>query len=468
MPLLLQRSSAANSLVPRTADAALPAILEFQWPSTAIVNAPIPRSARGITWVIATMVATLIALFMLIPIDRVVTANGILISQAPTIVVQPLETAIVRSIEVREGQFVRAGDVLAQLDPTFAAADLGALTAKVSSLAAEVARLEAENAGKPFVYSGDDPNMTLQAAIFAHREAEFGFKMDYYKQKIDELSSVIARSRLDARGYRDRLATARDLEQMRGEMEKKKIGSRVNTLAANDNRAEMVRALGNAELTAESSERDLSARTSERDGYTQNWRADISQRLTEARRKLSDAREEFNKATLRRQLVELRADHDATVMSVAKVSVGSVLQSGQQFITLVPANAATEIEANIPGQSHGFVHLGAPVAIKFNTFPFAQYGMAEGTVRVISPNSFSSQDEQRNPTSAVPGSAASVEPFYRARISIDRVGLRNVPADFRLIPGMPVTADIKVGKRTVFEYLLGAVLPVVEEGMREP
>lgn len=468
MQASLQRSSRTIKVRSWETDPTAPAILEFQWPSAAIVNAPVPPSAQGIMWVVATMVAVLIALAALIPVDRVVTANGILVSKTPTIVVQPLETAIVKSIEVREGQAVRAGQVLAQLDPTIAVANFDSLKAQVSSYAAEVARLEAENAGEQFNYSGSDPSMLLQAAMFAHRAAEFTFKVEYYKQKIDVLRAVIARSRLDAEGYRDRLATARNLEKIRQDLENKQLGSKVNTLAANDGRAEMMRALGNAELTAQSSERDLAAQSSERDGYVQNWRADVSQRLTEARRKLSDAKEELSKATLRRQLVELRSEHDATVMSVAKVSVGSVLQSGQQFMTLVPANASLEIEANVAGQSHGFVHVGAPVAIKFNTFPFAQYGMAEGTVRVLSPTSLTSQDEQRNPTSAVAVAPSNTEPFYRARISIDKVALRNLPPDFHLMPGMPVVTDIKVGERTVFQYLMGSVVPILKEGMREP
>src|ERR1700733_3748335 len=82
-------------------DPTLPAILEFQWPSTAIVNAPIPRSARRTTWVIGSMVIALIAVLGVIPIDEVVTASGIVISQSPTIVVQPLDVAIVRSIDIR-------------------------------------------------------------------------------------------------------------------------------------------------------------------------------------------------------------------------------------------------------------------------------------------------------------------------------------------------------------------------------
>jgi hemolysin D len=145
-----------------------------------------------------------------------------------------------------------------------------------------------------------------------------------------------------------------------------------------------------------------------------------------------------------------------------------VLQSGQQFITLVPADAPLEVEANISGQENGFVHLGDPVSIKFDTFPFAQYGMAEGNVRIVSPNSFTAQEEARNPTSAVPNAQSASEPFYRARIAIDHIALRGVPEGFHLIPGMPVSADIKVGKRTVLKYLLGMVLPVAHEGMREP
>src|SRR5207244_11527046 len=162
--------SSANALVLRRRapdDPTLPAILEFQWPSTAIVNAPIPRSARGISWIVTSLVIAMIAVMGMIPVDQVVTAHGIAVSKAPTILVQPLETAIVRSIEVREGQQVHAGDGLARLDPTFAAADLGALTAQVTSLEAEVARLQGEAQGKPFNYAGLNPAMALQGAINA-------------------------------------------------------------------------------------------------------------------------------------------------------------------------------------------------------------------------------------------------------------------------------------------------------------
>ncbi len=185
-------------------DPTLPIILEFQRPSTAIVNAPIPRSARLTSWLIASMITALIAAAGLISIDRVVTAQGIVVSQSPTILVQPLETAIVRSIEVTEGQQVRAGEVLAKLDPTFAAADLGSLAAQVSSLSAEVARLQAEAGGKPFTYDGNDPDWLLQASIYGLRQADFKLIVENYKHKLDELTSMISKAESDIEGYTKR------------------------------------------------------------------------------------------------------------------------------------------------------------------------------------------------------------------------------------------------------------------------
>lgn len=462
--------STAVTVVPQRAsepDLPHPVVLEFMWPSTAIVNAPIPRSARGTTWVIASMVLALTVAMGIIPVDQVVTAPGVIVAQSPTILVQPLETAIVRSIDVREGQTVHAGDLLAHLDSTFAAADLGALTSQVATLKAEVARLQAEVQGKPFTYSGSDPNMVLQASIFGHRHAEFESKVDDYNNRISELNVEITRALADAAGYRSRLGVAANIVQMRQRLQDLEVGSKLNSLTAADTHAEMQRAMTNAQHTADSAKLQLAAMRSERDAYVQGWKADAAQSLSTAAQQLNDAREQLNKANLRRQLVELRADRDAIVQSVAKVSVGSVLQSGEQFMTLVPTDAPLEVEANISGRDSGFVHIQDPVSIKFDTFAFSQYGMAEGTVRIVSPDSFNAQSEQRNPTGALPP-LPTTEPFYRARISIDKVGLHDVPAGFRIIPGMPITADIKVGKRTMLSYLMNRVLPIAQEAMREP
>jgi hemolysin D len=213
----------------------------------------------------------------------------------------------------------------------------------------------------------------------------------------------------------------------------------------------MQRFLDSAEQAGNGAQRDLAAMIAERNGYIQSWHADIAEKLAEAAAKLSDARESFNKAQLRRQLVELRADQDATVLTVGKVLSGVGPDRRQQFITLVPANAPLEIEANIPGSEDGYVHVGDPVAVKFDTFPYTQYGMAHGVVRIVSPDSFNAQDDQRNPSGAVPipGSGSvrqgPARMWYRARITPRPDRPARYAGGFPSRPGMPVTADVWSG-----------------------
>jgi hemolysin D len=452
----------------RDDDEALPVLLEFQSPSVAVGQAPIPGLARYVIWIITTMFVCLLVAAGLIRVDRVVTARGLVVSRDPTIVVQPLDPSIVRSIDVHVGDKVRAGQILARLDPTFATADFSALVAQVATLQAQVSRLQAEASDKPFTYSGLDPNLSLQAAIAGQKKAEYDYRLRNYAEKVNSLIDQIKRASSDAVGFGQRLEVARRIEQMRRELQQLEAGSKLNTLIAMDNTAEMERNQQSAEAQAQQAARDLAAQVAERDGYVQSWHADISQQLADATQKLSDARQQLAKAQLHRQLVELRAERDATVLTVTRVSVGSVLQPGEQLFTLMPTDAPLEVEATINGKDDGYVHVGDPVAVKFDTFPFTQYGLAHGILRMVSANSFTGQDEQRNVSGSVPIPTNSGEPFYRARITLDRMALHGVPEGFQLAPGMPVTADIKVGKHTILSYMLSRVLTVASDAMREP
>jgi HlyD family secretion protein len=145
-----------------------------------------------------------------------------------------------------------------------------------------VSRLQAEADGQPFTYTGLDPNLALQAAIFGQRQAEYTFKLENYTQKINGLVSAIAKANSDATGYRNRLEVATNVEKMRRDLERMQVGSKLNTLAAMDNRAEMERNLRAAIETAASAQRDLAALAAERDGYVQSWHADISEKLADA------------------------------------------------------------------------------------------------------------------------------------------------------------------------------------------
>jgi hemolysin D len=448
----------------------LPSLLEFYSPSGALIADQPRGAARYVIYCIVGLVAGLGTAAAVVPIDKVVTAQGRVVVTDATIVVQPLEISIVREIDVHEGQIVHKGDLLARLDPTIAQSDQTSMTLQVESLTAEVERLKAEQAGVEYKPSAINQSSLVQSVIFAQRHEERMLKKENYAQKIASLQAQLVKAAGDIQGYGDRAQLATTVEQKRRELEKLGWGSQLNRLAAQDQALEMRRNLDNAQQTARTAVSDLAGMKAEAEGDERDWQAKISQDLTDANRKLFDATANVEKATLRKQLVDLRAPDDATVLTEAPVSVGSVMQPGEKFLTLVPLNAELELETALPGSEAGFVHLGDPVTIKFDTFPYTQYGGGKGVVRSISPDSFTNQADDRTKAGVVntPGSTSTGQSYYRLNATIDKLDLHDTPKGFHVAPGMPITADIMVGKRTVLSYIMSRTLPVFMDGMREP
>ena len=456
---------------PRAAndDAAALSLREFQSPTAAVIARPLPLSERLTVWTIAASVAAAIVVACIAPADRVVTVAGKVVSRTPPIVVQPLETAVLRALPVQEGERVHAGTLLARLDPSFAVADLTADATEVASLQAEVDRLAAESQGRRYVADGT-PASVLQALMFAQRSAELTARLESARQRIEGARAKLAQAGSDMAAYAEQYKTATAKEAIRSKLARLQLGSRLSLLDADAARAEAARNLDGANAAYRAAQSELDGAIAERAAALAQFRADTSRQLAEQQRKLAEARGALEKSQRRRALVELRADRDAVVLTVAKLSPGSVAQSGEALVTLVPTDAPLEVEANLPGRDAGYVQTGSAVEVKFDTFPYATHGDAEGHVTAVSADSF--DDGARGSgaarAAAQPGGVASGGVVYRTHIALDRMHLRNLPPGFNLVPGMPVTADIAAGRRTLMQYLLARVVPMVSEGMREP
>lgn len=469
------------------ADASDQAILEFESPSAAVIAAPCIRGTNATAWIVAALVLSIVAVSGVIPIDIIVTATGKVVSQDPTLVVAPYNQAIVRSIEVKSGQLVHKGDVLARLDPTIATADLKSLESQAASYQAQTDRDKAEAEGKPYVSAANNPATQLQAALYAQNMADRNFKLEGYRQQINSLELQIARDLAQAAYYRQRMQVADDLQAMRLESQRLAVGSKLDSLIAIDNRLEITRNMAQIAATAESEKRDLQNLISQREAYDKEWYAQVLADIQTTQPLLDQALDNLKKAELNAKLVELRAEQDAIVTSVAQVSVGSVMQPGQQFFTLAPANGKYEVEAVVVGSDAGYVHEGDPVVIKFDTYPYRLYGWASGKVRVAGSDSFYQSGGGTNstastsnpmpsltpgsggqttsmPSDAIPGATA----YYLDRVSLDQIKLHDVPRGFKIIPGMPTSSDIGVGKRTVFAYMMARIFPIADSAMREP
>jgi hemolysin D len=443
------------------------AVYEYHSPAHAVTHAQMPPLAGKATWVIASMILSLIVILGVVSVDKVVSAPGVVISKTPEVVVQSLEAAIIREILVREGQRVKTGDLIARLDSTFAGADLGNLESQLRSVNAEVARLRAEAEKIEFDPQPFGADGVLQASIFGFRRGELQSRLQSFDQKIRELREMRDRAESEQANLKERLKSVTAVQRIREELEKKKIGSKLATLSARDASAEIAGALETARHNADTASQTIAAMESEKNAFIQSWYGEVSQRLLEAKNRMNVISEEINKAKLRKNLVDIHAQVDGIVQSLAKLSVGSVLAPGQPFMTLISTDGGLEVEANVLGRDSGFVDSGKPVSIKFETLPFSTYGMYRGTVLSISPDAFIPQQEAANPTSSVPMGQQN-EPYYRARISLDKSELRNLPANFQLMPGMPVTADVRIGERSVLSYFLEKIVPVFKEGFREP
>jgi HlyD family secretion protein len=448
--------------VSHSADAAL-TVRRFQSETDAIREMPEPRWARATVFALAGMLLLVLALMFLTSIDRVISSDGgRIVSVEPPSVYQALDPSIIKSIDVREGDQVAKGQLLATLDPTFTEADVRALEQQVASLDTQIARITAQLSGKaPDFGESDDADYrkyaALQQATYDQQMAQYKAQVDSFDAKIAATQATIAKYASDESGYQDRAAIAEKVEQMRTTLAASGSGSQLNKLLSQDNRVELERSLAYARNSlAEASQTEASLKA-DRDAFIQQWRAQLSEELVTARNNLDAAKASLDKASKKQDLVSLTASEPSVVLTLARLSVGSVLKSGDSLMTLMPLNAPVEAEINIAARDIGFVRPGDPCTLKVGAYNFMEHGTAEGKVRWISDNAFTT-DENGQPVSA----------YYKARCSVDASHFQNVPANFRLIPGMTLQADLKIGTRSVAMYVLGGTLRVFGEAMREP
>jgi len=449
-------------------------VLEFYSPCAAVMAMPPRPVARKMIQIIASLVAIVFIIFCTYPIDRIATANGKTMSLDPELVVQPVNPAIVKTIAVNQGDIVRKGQLLAQLDPTVAAADTTAAREQVDRYATEIDRLNAELHQYSYHPKMLTAGALVQESIYAQRAAAREAQLRFYQGQIDAQKANIAQAEANIRQYAKETGIAVDIEKMRHALEAEQVGSRLDTLAAVNQRVEDERFVLTSIDQRETAIQTVASLEGQLESYNQQWFADVSQTLTDDSVQLANFQDQLEHAALSLKLIDLRADQDAIVLAVAPVSIGSVLQAGATFFTLVPLNAPMEVDGQVTGDISGFVVSGMPATIKFQSFPFESFGMALGTVRQISADSFLTGAPPASTSSGTAsdmvftGPAVTSPYFYDVRVTLDRFDMMHMPRDFHLVPGMPVEVDIKVGEQTIMDYLLVRIRPVFDEGFREP
>ena len=430
----------------------LPAALE-------VIEQPVSPTARAVTWAALVFLAITIVWTVFGRVDVVASAPGTLIPAGSVKLVQSPDAGVVRAIHVRNGDQVRRGQALLDLDPTLTGADLAQAEKALAAAELEIARNRAiadALSGGPRGFTapvGTPPEVAetqrrLVAAQLAEVEATTASlnnarisaqsDANAARAQVSKLSDTVplldrqiaSMNRLDAKGYAPgarliELQRQRRLEAgerdvaltqiTRGEAEARKLDSQVRETR------EQARHTALAELAK--AEADAILR-----------------------------REEVTKARQRSRFQRLVASVDGTIQQLEVHTIGGVVEPAKPLMVLVPSSAGIEVETRILNKDVGFVRIGQQASVKLEAFPFTRYGAVPGRVRSISRDAMQDKD---------------LGLVYVATIVLDR---SHVDADGRryvLSAGLAATVDIRTGSRSIISYLLSPLQSTISQAGRE-
>ncbi len=450
----------------------LPAALE-------IVETPASPVGRAIAYAIMALFSVALLWACFGRVDIIASAKGKIIPSGRTKVIQPFETGVVRAIDVHDGQVVKAGETLIELDPTMNDAESKHYQSDLIAAQLDVARLQAELAD-------GDPLTDFKAPADASPElvaVQRKFLLDQTAEQQAKLE-VLDRQARQKQAERDTIqATIGKLEASLPVLEERlqivktlyehTTGSKASYLEVLQPYVEEQHELDVQKRRYDESTAAISAIEEQRVEASEEYRRERYGDLVEAERKAKGLSEDLIRAQHRAQLQVLTAPVDGTVQQLAIHTIGGVVTPAQSLLAVVPSESHLEIEAMVQNRDIGFVHEGQDAKIKVDAFNFNRYGLIDGKVASISPDSITREKPidkaNADQQGAVDDSSepANQELVYAARVALDRTQMQVEDRLVNLEPGMAVTVEIKTGSRRIISYLLSPLFRYKQEALRE-
>jgi hemolysin D len=411
-------------------------------------------------------------------IDIVASATGKILPGDRVKVVQPFEAAVVRSIHVQDGQEVKAGDVLIELDPTASEAERDHLRSDLLAERLNIARLRAA--------LSDDPEADFVPPADADVELIGTQRQLLLNQVTEQRAKIAALLRQQAQKEAEQATTTATIHKLetiipviqsrvdiRKTLVEKELGSKLSYFEVLQLLVEQQEELSVQTSHLRETEAAIAAVRETRGQAAAEYRHSISDDLAKAEQKANGLAQDLIKAEQRTRLQSLTAPVDGVVQQLAVHTVGGVVTPAQPILVVVPSDSRLEIEAMISNNDIGFVHAGQQAEIKVDTFNFTRYGLLHGKVLLVSQDAVARDRPQDRPGERAPGAANETsepkgqELNYSARISLDQAQMRVDDRLVNLSPGMAVTVEIKTGSRTVLSYLLSPLRRYRQETLRE-
>jgi len=420
----------------------LPAALE-------VVERPVSPTARVTAWVLLGLLAVALLWLFLGRVDVVASAPGKLVPADDVKLIQPGSGGIIRAILVRDGQSVRAGQALVELDPTVSDADTAQAGKALETAQLDAARLRAilsalDGQGLRFTPpAGTTAKIAAtQVALARAQLAEIQAGSQTRAADTESARAARAEAQIQAAKLSETLPLLDEQIAANETLLEKGYVSKLKVIEMRRQRLAAARDRDAALATARKAEAQIAVAGGNSSQSMAEARARILADLAKAE---SDARlrqEELTKATKRSSLQRLVSPVDGTVTQLAVHTVGGVVEAAKPIMVIVPARGKLVAEVTIANKDIGFVTPGQPVALKVEAFSFTRYGAVPGRLEQISSDAV--QDEKQGL-------------IYTARIALDRATIQRDGATVPLTPGMAVTADIRTGRRSLASYLLSPI-----------
>jgi len=451
----------------------LPAALE-------IVETPPSPTGRRIAAAIILLFCAALVWAWWGTIDIVASATGKIVPSGRTKVIQPFETGVVRSIRVQDGQIVRAGDVLIELDPTVNAAERDHLHNDLLAERLNIARLRAALAGgddrvAEFTPPGDaDPILiSTQRQLLLNQVAEHRAKIAALTRQQAQKEAERATIAATIHKLEELIPVVQRRVDIRKTLMERELSSKLGYFEILQQLVEQQEELGVQKSHLQEAEAAVAAIRETRGQAIAEYSRTISDELAKSEQKASGLAQELIKAEQKTRLQQLSAPVDGMVQQLAIHTVGGVVTPAQPLLVIVPSDSRLEIEAMVSNRDIGFVHPGQEAEIKIDTFNFTRYGLLHGQVLSVSQDAIIRDQQQDRPNDRRLGTLnESSEPRgqelnYSARVSLARTQMQIDDRMVNLSPGMAVTVEIKTGSRKIMSYLLSPLLRYRQEMLRE-
>lgn len=444
----------------RTARWMSPEVADFAPGLLAIQQRPVPRLPRAVSYATAALVALLLAWSFLARLDIVAVAEGRLVPESYTKIVQPAEAGIVKEVLVAEGDEVAQGQVLIRLDPTLAGADAVMVETELALKRLALRRIDAELSGAPLTgRPGDDAQLLaqVQTQARAHRQS--------YLDALAQETAALERALRDLQAAQETLAKLRQtsvLAQEAADAHRQLVAEGFySALAYHQKEREAIEQrqdLKAQAATVQGLQATIAAQQRKIAALDSSYRNQLQSERTDVIGQLPRLEQDSRKSGFRSGLLELKAPQAGIVKDIATTTRGAVVQPGMVLLTLVPKGERLVAEVQVRNDDVGFVHVGQAVKLKVGAYAFHKYGLLEGTVQTVAADAQPVEQGMRQPTAQ----------GYKALVRLHSQALAaSAQAPLKLEAGMQVVAEIHQGSRTVMEYLLSPVRAVVHEAGRE-